>query len=207
MPHTTSALNGHKPDTSNAPIGVHKGKDLAEIFGIAPATLSSRWYPWLLKVTEASLLKANGRYTDLAKELFEDYKTEVKDNDTDAWVWVASRKDILEKETQAAPVEVEVFPNQAETALAPLGETQTLVDDILAGLALRSDASQSIAGELVEGAVFQETNFWEEELAMQVQLGRHFGAMKFTAFKKAEIATMEELRKQDLQGKRAEAGI
>lgn len=208
MKHTETALNGHKPLSSltpDTPIGVHKAKDLAETFGIAPATLSSRWYPWLLKVTEATLLKANGRYTDLAKELFEDYKAEVKDNGLDAWKWVASRKDVLQRETEAAPVEVEVVPNEAEVALVPLGETQGLLDDIVANFTASNKAIQLTATEIVEGAVFQETQTLEEELAIEALYGQRIGALKFAARKQAEISTMEKLKRQDLQGKRTEA--
>lgn len=205
MTHSTSALNGHKPDTSDAPIGVHKGKDLAETFGIAPGTLSSRWYPWLLKVTEASLLKANGRYTDLAKELFADYKAEVKDNGTDAWAWVASKKELLTQETQAAPIEAEIVPNESESALAPLGETQGLIDDIIADFTASNVAVQDTALEIVQGAVFQETQTLESELALEVLMGQRIGALKFAARKQAEIQTLEDLKRQDLAGKRAEA--
>ena len=187
------------------PVGVYKAKDLADEFGIASQTLSTRWYPWLLKVAEASLLKPNGRYTDLARDLFLDFKEQVKDQGIDAWVWVRATKENLVEAVAAAPLEPEIVPNDAETALATVGQTTDLLDEIIFHFQESNQAAQMTAIEISEGSAFQETESLEQLLQAEALYGAKIGTLRYRARKTAENLTMQDLKRRDLDALKSEA--
>lgn len=212
MDYTEQTGNGHTDNGATTPsvIGIHKAKDLAEELGISSSTLTSRWLPWLYKAVDPGLIKANGRYTDLAKELFEDFKARVKreENPMDSWAWVAEVKEAYAPIEEAVPVEAEVVvppPNDVDTALVPYEETMTTFDDILNGLTLGNTSIVEAAETLADAASFSDQETLESVLLVEAEYGRRIGALRYVARKKGESGMLEQLKRRDASSFQTEA--
>ena len=213
MDYTEQAANGHSDNGASAPtvIGIHKAKDLAEELGISASTLTSRWLPWLYKAVDPALVKANGRYTDLAKELFEDFKARVKreENPMDSWVWVAEVKEAYAPIEEAIPVvEAEILvppPSDVDTALVPYEETIATFDDILNGLTVGNTSIVEAAETIADAASFNDQETLESVLLVEAEYGRRIGALRYMARKKGESGMLEQLKRRDAGSFQTEA--
>jgi hypothetical protein len=74
---TVGAQSAHSDAAPDDKEGRFSAKELAKALGISSATLRTRWYPWLREAVAESRLKVSGKFTELAKVLFQSYANDV----------------------------------------------------------------------------------------------------------------------------------
>lgn len=131
--HTRRAPGAHADDRE----GIFTAKDLADGLGIASSTLRTRWYAWLVRAVGESRLKIDGRFTELARELFISYKAQVVMDGVEAEAWAKAQADIYRP---VSPVEVVQEPPAHPFGAIQRVERQAIASQAGLELERRSEA-------------------------------------------------------------------
>lgn len=198
MDSTTKAQQAHisevhSPHTSSTvpSTGAHyTAKQLAGEFGIASATLRTRWFPWLLKVAPEQLLKTCDGYTELARTLFAELK-DVDPSERNAWVPDAKHRYAAEWES-AGVIEAELMPEVVGGVLATLSNQQTSAE-----IAIQQDLEDLDA--FIADVRQAEANFTEAELASFRTAGAKRGIARFKIETQTELEVYNRLQQQRLE--------
>ena len=191
--HQAHISEMHSPHTSSTvpSTGAHyTAKQLAEEFGIASATLRTRWFPWLLKVSPDQLLKTSDGYTELARTLFSELKN-VDPSERNAWVPDAKHRYAPEWES-AGVIEAELMPESVGGVLATLNNQQ-----ISSQLAIQKDLEDLDA--FIADVRQAEANFTEAELASFRTAGAKRGIARFKVETQTELEVYNRLQQQRLE--------
>ncbi|MGD1858178.1 MAG: hypothetical protein ACFB2W_28410 [Leptolyngbyaceae cyanobacterium] len=162
-------MHSSHTDSTVSSTGAHyTAKQLAGEFGIASATLRTRWFPWLIKVAPEQLLKTNDGYTELARTLFSELKN-IGSNERNAWV------------------------SDARHRYAPEWESAGVIE---AELAIQQDLNDLDA--FIADVRQAETNFSEAELASFRTAGAKRGIARFKIETQTELEVYNRLQQQRL---------
>lgn len=188
--HMSEMHSSHTDSTVSSTGAHYTAKQLAGEFGIASATLRTRWFPWLIKVAPEQLLKTNDGYTELARTLFSELKN-IGSNERSAWVSDAKHRYAPEWES-AGVIEAELMPESVGGVLATLNTQQTSAE-----LAIQQDLNDLDA--FIADVRQAESNFSEAELASFRTAGAKRGIARFKIETQTELEVYNRLQQQRLE--------
>ena len=186
--------------------GKHTAVALAAEFGVDESTIRRRWHKRTADMVGELRIKVAGKYTDLAKGLFQDYCTRVHRGDMHPDAWSCEVVDIAVKlippDERTFSAKADVVPDKVETALARNTQTMGQLDDYMARMSDRNAALGTFLADTIEG--FEESGQaqFEQELQAAIMEGQQRGAMIYAARRRAQNDTMQQLDQRALDAKR-----
>lgn len=185
---TVGAQSAHSAPLPDDKEGRFSAKELAETLGIGSATLRTRWYPWLREAVTESRLKVGGKFTELAKTLFQSYASDVvarelppNEHGDAARAWAerksgefapSARAEVTTDEPKTSALAIPEFRGELNQHQASRLETQSnCIDDLaeyLEAIKAKLEAESAAAAEEQEQR--QELTAEEQELLTEVEI-------------------------------------
>jgi hypothetical protein len=162
---------------------------------VKEVTIRTRWFDWAVKVAPHSLLKnPQGKFTELGRDLLNNYAQRVKRDNIppDDWVLEAKSQYAHEWESEGI-IEGELMPDEVGGAIAQLRQgTSTMETKISAKLAKLKEFKQQLGTA--------RSNFSEAERKQFQARGVMRGLERFEIETEAELATYNQLRQEFFEG-------
>jgi hypothetical protein len=193
-PNSTAPAVRPAPDRTEPaqPAAPYTAVFLAKECGISDVTLRTRWFKQVCQAVPKSQLKEGRGFTDLARELFQDYAQTVATGQISVDAWIDLQKQKYAHEWAQDEVEVvnaELVPEIATTSLALLKTTNlSLSEQMKVQLAQVQQFSQSLE--------VMETEFSEQELEAIRMRGAMRGMQRFQIEEQSALEVYHGLRNQ-----------
>jgi hypothetical protein len=153
-------------------------------------TIRIRWFPWLEKVAPVELLKVDGGYTELAREMFADYAQAVKRDRLAPNDWVATTKDKYSQEWSNGGIFAgELMPDEVGSALA-IAQQSAMVQGN------QNQHEKTDLEDWIDDILSAEESFSEAELQAFRARGAKRGLARFKIETQTELEVYNELQKK-----------
>ena len=173
--------------------GKHTAITVANQFNVSSPTIRIRWFRWLREVCPESLLKTDGRYTDLAIALFKSYRN----SGLEGGQWYPIAKKVWQEVGEIQ--EAEIY-EVTEVDIVPVAVEGTLVqyDKLLERMRSRHQQGMLQATTLNQEIQEGDAALDQAEIEAAALRGANKAVALYKIERRAQQATMQSLKKQEV---------